>query len=134
MGSLFIKFNVRIAVYREKGPLKQWPVMEVIVISAVTAIISFLVSTPIRGPSVGTNTVFLGPLHEVSLNASEGRAHPLISNPGYRHPILWPTSSRTVTQMSITMVYASQYKSSHVSNLSLTWRIVQISSGPRRSF
>lgn len=44
LGSLFIQANIRIAVYREKTSLKQWPVFEVIAISTITAIISFLVS------------------------------------------------------------------------------------------
>ncbi|KAF8308326.1 hypothetical protein DL93DRAFT_2171178 [Clavulina sp. PMI_390] len=43
LGSLFIQANIRIAVYRERSPLRQWPVSEVIVVSAVTAIISFLI-------------------------------------------------------------------------------------------
>lgn len=44
LGSLFIQANVRIAVYREKTSLKHWPILEVILVSAITAIISFLVS------------------------------------------------------------------------------------------
>lgn len=41
---MFIQANVRIAVYREKSSLRLFPVIEAIVVTAVTAIISFLVS------------------------------------------------------------------------------------------
>lgn len=40
---MFIQANVRIAVYRERSQLKSWPVVEVVGVSAVTALISFLV-------------------------------------------------------------------------------------------
>ncbi|KAG8846614.1 hypothetical protein FRB91_000657 [Serendipita sp. 411] len=41
LGSLLIKLNVRVAVYRQNSLLKEWPLLEVFVVSAVTAIISY---------------------------------------------------------------------------------------------
>ncbi|EKM81818.1 hypothetical protein AGABI1DRAFT_118889 [Agaricus bisporus var. burnettii JB137-S8] len=43
-GSLLIKLNVRIAVYRENSPIRDWPILEVVCVSAVTAAVSYLVS------------------------------------------------------------------------------------------
>ena len=39
-----IKLNVRFAVYRRNSILYQWPVMEVVGVSAITAAVSYLVS------------------------------------------------------------------------------------------
>ena len=44
LGSLLIKLNVRIAVYRRNSTLYQWPILEVVGVSAITAAISYLVS------------------------------------------------------------------------------------------
>ncbi|KAG8803922.1 hypothetical protein FRB91_000664 [Serendipita sp. 411] len=41
LGSFLIKLNVRVAVYRQNSLLKEWPLLEVFVVSAVTAIISY---------------------------------------------------------------------------------------------
>ena len=43
LGSLLIKLNVRIAVYRRNSVLYQWPVLEVVGVSAITAAVSYLV-------------------------------------------------------------------------------------------
>ena len=43
LGSLLIKLNVRIAVYRRNSMLHQWPVLEVAGVSAITAAVSYLV-------------------------------------------------------------------------------------------
>lgn len=44
LGSLLIKLNVRIAVYRRNSILYQWPILEVVGVSAITAAISYLVN------------------------------------------------------------------------------------------
>ncbi|KAJ7576923.1 Cl-channel protein [Mycena floridula] len=43
VGSLLIKLNVEIAVYRRNSVLNEWPVLEVVAASAITAAISYLV-------------------------------------------------------------------------------------------
>lgn len=43
LGSLLIKLNVQIAVYRRNSILYQWPVLEVAGVSAITAAVSYLV-------------------------------------------------------------------------------------------
>lgn len=43
LGSLLIKLNVRVAVYRRNSILYQWPVLEVVGVSAITAAVSYLV-------------------------------------------------------------------------------------------
>ena len=44
LGSLLIKLNVRIAVYRRNSILYQWPILEVVGVSAITAATSYLVN------------------------------------------------------------------------------------------
>jgi chloride channel 3/4/5 len=44
LGSLFIRLNIKVAVHRQKSVLGDWPLVEVIIVSAGTAIISFVVS------------------------------------------------------------------------------------------
>ncbi|CCA72200.1 related to chloride channel protein 3, partial [Serendipita indica DSM 11827] len=41
LGSLLIRLNVKAAVYRSKSVIAEWPLLEVIVVTAVTAIISY---------------------------------------------------------------------------------------------
>lgn len=43
LGSLLIRLNVEIALYRRNSILRDWPVLEVVSVSAVTAAISYLV-------------------------------------------------------------------------------------------
>ncbi|KAJ7035598.1 Cl-channel protein [Mycena alexandri] len=43
LGSLLIKLNVEIALYRRSSVLNEWPVLEVVGVSAITAAISYLV-------------------------------------------------------------------------------------------
>lgn len=43
VGVLLIKLNTRIALFRERSCLKEWPILEVVVASGVTASISYLV-------------------------------------------------------------------------------------------
>ncbi|KAF7977593.1 hypothetical protein HWV62_3192 [Athelia sp. TMB] len=43
LGSLLIKLNVMVAVYRRNSPLNDWPIIEVVFGSAVTAAISYLI-------------------------------------------------------------------------------------------
>ncbi|KJA28132.1 hypothetical protein HYPSUDRAFT_34482 [Hypholoma sublateritium FD-334 SS-4] len=43
LGSLLIKLNVEIALYRRNSVLNDWPVLEVISVSAVTAAVSYLI-------------------------------------------------------------------------------------------
>lgn len=43
LGSLLIKMNVKIAIYRRNSFLNDWPVLEVVCASAITAAISYLV-------------------------------------------------------------------------------------------
>ncbi|KAL6309304.1 chloride channel [Sparassis latifolia] len=43
LGSLLIKLNAAIAVYRHNSILRQWPLLEVVGISAITAAVSYLV-------------------------------------------------------------------------------------------
>ncbi|KAJ7493396.1 Cl-channel protein [Mycena galericulata] len=43
LGSLLIKLNVEIALYRRNSVLNEWPVLEVVGVSAITAAISYLV-------------------------------------------------------------------------------------------
>jgi len=43
LGSLLIKLNVEVALYRRNSMLHDWPVLEVVGVSAVTAAISYLV-------------------------------------------------------------------------------------------
>lgn len=44
VGSLLIKLNVQVAIYRRNSYLADWPVLEVVCVSAITAGISYLVS------------------------------------------------------------------------------------------
>jgi hypothetical protein len=50
LGSLLIKLNVEVALYRRNSVLNDWPVLEVVGASAITAAISYLV----RSPSINT--------------------------------------------------------------------------------
>lgn len=43
LGSLLIKLNVKIAVYRRNSVIGNWPILEVVCVSAVTAAVSYLV-------------------------------------------------------------------------------------------
>ncbi|KAF9480503.1 Cl-channel protein [Pholiota conissans] len=43
LGSLLIKLNVEIALYRRNSVLRDWPILEVVSVSAVTAAISYLI-------------------------------------------------------------------------------------------
>ncbi|KAF8202213.1 Cl-channel protein [Pholiota molesta] len=43
LGSLLIRLNVEIALYRRNSILRDWPVLEVVSVSAVTAAISYLI-------------------------------------------------------------------------------------------
>ncbi|KAF8631881.1 hypothetical protein AX15_002146 [Amanita polypyramis BW_CC] len=43
LGSLLIKMNVYIALYRQNSVLRDWPILEVIGVTAVTATVSYLV-------------------------------------------------------------------------------------------
>ena len=43
LGSLLIKMNVYIALYRRDSVLRDWPILEVIGVTAVTATVSYLV-------------------------------------------------------------------------------------------
>ena len=43
LGSLLIRLNVAAALYRRHSILNEWPVLEVVGVSAVTAAISYLV-------------------------------------------------------------------------------------------
>ncbi|KAF9054444.1 Cl-channel protein [Panaeolus papilionaceus] len=43
LGSLLIRLNVEIALYRRNSVLNSWPIMEVVSVSAVTAAISYLI-------------------------------------------------------------------------------------------
>lgn len=43
LGSLLIKLNVEVALYRRNSYLHEWPVLEVVCVSAITAGISYLV-------------------------------------------------------------------------------------------
>lgn len=72
LGSLLIKLNVQIAVYRRNSVLHHWPVLEVVGVSAITAAVSYLVSFNARVSercmtliihrlfSLGTYNPFLG--------------------------------------------------------------------------
>jgi chloride channel 3/4/5 len=41
MGTLLIKLNVRAAIYRHNSFIAEWPLLEVVMVAAVTAIISY---------------------------------------------------------------------------------------------
>ncbi|KAJ7623517.1 Cl-channel protein [Roridomyces roridus] len=43
LGSLLIKLNVEIALYRRNSSLNDWPILEVVAVSAITAAVSYLV-------------------------------------------------------------------------------------------
>jgi chloride channel 3/4/5 len=43
LGALLIKLNTAVAVFRERSVLKNWPILEVVVVSGVTAAISYMV-------------------------------------------------------------------------------------------
>lgn len=43
VGSCLIKLNVQVAIYRRNSYLADWPVLEVVCVSAITAGISYLV-------------------------------------------------------------------------------------------
>ena len=44
LGSLLIELNVKVAVYRKNSMIADWPVLEVICVTAITAAVSYLVS------------------------------------------------------------------------------------------
>jgi hypothetical protein len=48
LGSLLIKLNARAAIFRKNSIISEWPLLEVAVVAAVTAIISYPVSLHIR--------------------------------------------------------------------------------------
>ena len=47
IGSLLIHLNVKAAVYRKNSVISEWPLVEVLVVAAVTAFISYPVSSHI---------------------------------------------------------------------------------------
>lgn len=47
-----IRLNVEVALYRRNSGLGDWPVVEVISVSAVTAALSYLVCDPVLLPSL----------------------------------------------------------------------------------
>jgi len=44
LGSLLINLNARAAIFRKNSIISEWPLLEVAVVAAVTAIISYPVS------------------------------------------------------------------------------------------
>jgi hypothetical protein len=47
LGSLLTKLNIAAAVYRRNSILHEWPILEVTSAAAVTAAVSYLVSTSV---------------------------------------------------------------------------------------
>jgi surface polysaccharide O-acyltransferase-like enzyme len=45
LGSFLIKLNVKIAIYRKNTIIGDWPILEVVCVSAITAAVSYLVSS-----------------------------------------------------------------------------------------
>ena len=49
LGSFLIKLNIAAAVYRRNSILHEWPILEVTGAAAITAAVSYLVSTVVFG-------------------------------------------------------------------------------------
>ncbi|KDQ18892.1 hypothetical protein BOTBODRAFT_478226 [Botryobasidium botryosum FD-172 SS1] len=44
LGALFIKINVAVALYRKRSMLREWPLIEVVGVTAITAVLSYMVA------------------------------------------------------------------------------------------
>lgn len=51
LGSLLIKLNVKIAIYRRNSLISEWPILEVVCVSAITAAVSYLVCSSVLPPN-----------------------------------------------------------------------------------
>jgi hypothetical protein len=48
LGSWLIRLNVEFAIYRRQSVINDWPVLEVVTASAITAALSFIVSPAVH--------------------------------------------------------------------------------------
>ncbi|KAJ3517752.1 hypothetical protein NLJ89_g304 [Agrocybe chaxingu] len=75
LGSLLIRLNVEIALYRRHSVLGDWPILEVVSVSAVTAAISYLASIVFARASVQTSELVASLFQECDI--SKGDYHGL---------------------------------------------------------
>jgi chloride channel 3/4/5 len=66
LGSILIKLNVAVATYRHTSSLKEWPLLEVLGVSAITAAMSYLVRAPSTNEPVVLTCVIVGGIFEVN--------------------------------------------------------------------
>jgi chloride channel 3/4/5 len=52
IGTILIRLNVQIALYRRQSSLAEWPILEVVGVSAITAAISYLVRQNIQSQMI----------------------------------------------------------------------------------
>ncbi|KAJ7695038.1 Cl-channel protein [Mycena rosella] len=55
LGSVLIKLNVEVALYRRNGVLNDWPILEVVGVSAITAAISYLTIIRVQASELVAN-------------------------------------------------------------------------------
>lgn len=67
LGSLLIRMNAYIALYRRKSVLRDWPILEVIGVAAITAAASYLVSLHVLFRNHFCNQLQIGRLLAVSV-------------------------------------------------------------------
>ncbi|KAG8901755.1 hypothetical protein FRC00_004894 [Tulasnella sp. 408] len=67
LGALLIKLNARVALYRNNSPLRNMKVFEVLIVTAITAVISIFLPTIAIGASLGRSLgIFLQEWHKAS--------------------------------------------------------------------
>lgn len=82
LGALFIKLNVAAALYRRNTQIREWPLLEVVAVTTITAVLSYMVRNPTYW-FIGMLLISLcgscqGGLHEVIVRAQlVGNVHSL---------------------------------------------------------
>ena len=58
LGSLLIRLNATVAVYRHNSGLREWPILEVVGFTAITAAVSYLVRSSLVSNRVRMTRLF----------------------------------------------------------------------------
>lgn len=115
LGALFIKLNVAAALYRRNTQIREWPLLEVVAVTTITAVLSYMVRKLyqlIIGMLLTSSCgLFQGGLYEVIVRGQLARNVPPLT--------LIPVESKRASSLHIcfknAMVYAiiARYASEH---------------------
>ena len=75
LGAVLIQLNVSAAIYRRHTQIQQWPLLEVAAVTAITAVVSAIVSLFVHIQDDGILIrKTIDPIHEVSRSVHSTRA------------------------------------------------------------